>query len=171
VLNRTIWTNNKGFKSHMRDDDGCPYCGQTETMEHLLMFCENYAELQWEDISKYIIQMLRDRLGIDHISIIIHSNQVFFHQENDRIKELYKKDNSTRRFFQALIHETRIDIYFRKVSKPPTEHGIVHKIRRQAHLVSVVKKLVSYLQYIKHPKWSHSIELAKELITAIYNDV
>jgi hypothetical protein len=171
VLNRTIWTNNKAFKSHMRDDDECPYCGRTETMEHLLMFCENYAELQWEDLSKYITQLLRDRLGIDHISINIHLNQVFFHQENDRIKELYKKDKNIRLFFQALIHEIRRDIYYRKNSKPPTEQGIVHKNRRQAHLISVVKKLASYFQYIKHPKLNHSIEMAQELITVISNDV
>jgi len=34
ILNRTIWTNNKAFKSGVTDSPNCERCGETETMEH-----------------------------------------------------------------------------------------------------------------------------------------
>ena len=46
TLNRTIWTNNKAFKSGMREDPDCPYCAEVETMEHLYFGCKLYSELQ-----------------------------------------------------------------------------------------------------------------------------
>ena len=35
ILNRTIWTTNIAFKTGKRDDPGCDWCGDKETMEHL----------------------------------------------------------------------------------------------------------------------------------------
>jgi hypothetical protein len=32
ILNRTIWTNNKAYKSGRRDNPKCDNCNQTETM-------------------------------------------------------------------------------------------------------------------------------------------
>jgi hypothetical protein len=43
ILNRTIWTNNKAFKSGMHTSPLCFPCDETETMEHLLYLCPNYA--------------------------------------------------------------------------------------------------------------------------------
>jgi hypothetical protein len=36
ILNRTTWTNNKAHKSGIRDNPDCDYCGQIETIEHLV---------------------------------------------------------------------------------------------------------------------------------------
>jgi len=41
ILNRTIWTNNKAFKTGKRDDPDCDWCGDRETMEHLLYDCDH----------------------------------------------------------------------------------------------------------------------------------
>jgi hypothetical protein len=41
ILNRTIWTNNKAYKSGARENPDCEYCGQAETMEHLIHDCKN----------------------------------------------------------------------------------------------------------------------------------
>jgi hypothetical protein len=43
VLNRIIWTNNKAFKSRMRNDPNCKRCGCTETIKHLLCKCLHYS--------------------------------------------------------------------------------------------------------------------------------
>jgi hypothetical protein len=43
VHNRTVWTQNKAFKSGMAADATCFRCDETETMEHLLYGCENYS--------------------------------------------------------------------------------------------------------------------------------
>jgi hypothetical protein len=47
ILNRTIWTNNKAFRSKMRNDPNCERCGLTETMEHALCECQHYTQLLW----------------------------------------------------------------------------------------------------------------------------
>jgi hypothetical protein len=44
IFNRTIWTNNKAFKSRKRLKPGCERCGRTETMEHFLCECEYYSK-------------------------------------------------------------------------------------------------------------------------------
>jgi hypothetical protein len=49
ILNRTIWTNNKGFKSGMCTSPLCFRCDEIETMEHLLYLCPNYAEKVWTE--------------------------------------------------------------------------------------------------------------------------
>jgi hypothetical protein len=58
VLNQTVWTNNKAFKSRMRDNPNCERCGLPETMEHMLCECLYYAQLLWirlgEVITKYL---------------------------------------------------------------------------------------------------------------------
>ena len=48
ILNRTTWFNAKAFKSNMREDDNCDKCGQTETIEHIFLDYEGYAESIWE---------------------------------------------------------------------------------------------------------------------------
>ncbi len=42
VLYRTIWTNNKAYKSKMINDPDCERCGGIETMEHVLCQCLHY---------------------------------------------------------------------------------------------------------------------------------
>jgi hypothetical protein len=49
ILNRTIWTNNKSFKSGLSASPQCHRCEEVETMEHLLYLCPNYAEKLWAE--------------------------------------------------------------------------------------------------------------------------
>jgi hypothetical protein len=51
ILNRTIWTNKKAFKSRMRPTPTCDRCERTETMEHLLCECENYSIPLWTKLA------------------------------------------------------------------------------------------------------------------------
>jgi hypothetical protein len=44
ILNRTIWTNNKAFKSGLADSPTSHQCDETETMEHLVYSCPIYSE-------------------------------------------------------------------------------------------------------------------------------
>jgi hypothetical protein len=56
-LNRTVWTNNKVYKSRIRADPNCERCSEVETTEHLLCKCMHYSQLIWihlgEVITKY----------------------------------------------------------------------------------------------------------------------
>jgi hypothetical protein len=88
VLNRTIWTNNKVFKSKMGEDPNCERYGLIETMEHALCECLHYAQLLWirlgEVITKYLNSVSRDYVlkveynqlniiyNVPHPSLLIH---------------------------------------------------------------------------------------------------
>jgi hypothetical protein len=85
---RMIWTNNKAFKSKMRNDPNCERCGLTETMEHALCECLHYAQLLWirlgEIITRYLNSTSREYVqkveytqlniiyNVPHPSILIH---------------------------------------------------------------------------------------------------
>ncbi len=45
VLKRTVWSNNKAFKSRTRLDPYCEQCGYNGTVEHLLCVCMNFSQL------------------------------------------------------------------------------------------------------------------------------
>ncbi len=60
ILNRTVWTNNKAYKSRMRPDLNCDRCGKPETMEHLLCEYENYSEPLWGKLADALTQLFND---------------------------------------------------------------------------------------------------------------
>jgi hypothetical protein len=56
ILNRTVWKNNKGFKSGLCVSPQCFRCDDIETMEHLLYMCPNYAEKLWAEFRHMLTQ-------------------------------------------------------------------------------------------------------------------
>jgi hypothetical protein len=54
ILNLTIWTQNKAFKSGMAAEPTCFRCEEVETMEHLLYGCENYSAKVWAMAGKVL---------------------------------------------------------------------------------------------------------------------
>jgi hypothetical protein len=65
ILNCTTWTNNKAFKSGKRDNPNCDYCGQPETIEHLLHNCEEYSAEVWTELGHSLIAALTTHSGND----------------------------------------------------------------------------------------------------------
>ena len=79
TLNRTIWTRNKAMKSNTRDDANCPFCGHTETMEHLLADCTSYSTPRWEHLTTILQTSLRDILKDPTVSTPITYKNIFYH--------------------------------------------------------------------------------------------
>ena len=49
------------------------------------------------------------------------------------------------------------------MSHPPDQPGEVNPIRRKAHLMANVKKVISYMEYVGTKKWKTGIEAGKLL--------
>ncbi len=63
ILNRTIWTQNKAFKSGRATDAKCFRCEEVETMEHLLYCCEHYSAKIWDLTGKSLTLALSHHSG------------------------------------------------------------------------------------------------------------
>jgi hypothetical protein len=163
VLNRTIWTNNKAFKSKMRNDPNCERCGLTETMEHALCECLHYAQPLWirlgEVITRYLNSTSREYVprveytqlniiyNVPHPSILIHIH-----------------DKLSRNTLLVLMQEMKRDIIFPRMSLPSSARQISDPQRLDAHLHSTLHRLHSYLQYIGLLKYVKVLKIIRSMI-------
>jgi hypothetical protein len=158
-----IWTNNKAFKSKMRNDPNCEQCGLTEMMEHALCECQHYAQLLWirlgEVTTKYLNSVSREYVpkveytqlniiyNVPHLSILIHV-----------------RDKLTRNVFLLLTQEIKRDIIFRRMNLPPSARMITEPQRLAAHLNSTLNRLHSYLQSIGLAKYVNALTMMRKMI-------
>ena len=170
TLNRTLWTNNKAFKSGIHKIPLCPYCEHVETMEHLLADCDTYSGQRWENLFRAMTLAMRDFTSFSSASVLITYRSIFFHQEISNLKS-YKLTHQVRQAIPLLIHETRRHIYSRRISsvidtetpRTITIHTII------AHNALVTNKVISYLKYISYMKWKDAIRFLT-LVSDYVND-
>jgi hypothetical protein len=106
VLNRTIWTNNKVFKSRRHPDPGCERCGKTETMEHLLCECEYYSELLWDRLSSILTELFNST-SIDRVPRVeLGQSNIIYNIPHPSIL-LHIPDKTTRNTLLLLVQEVK----------------------------------------------------------------
>ncbi len=163
VLNRTIWTNNKAFKSKMREDPNCERCGLTETMEHALCECLHYAQLLWirlgEIITKYLNSVSRD-----YVPKVEYSQLNIIYNVPHPSLLIHVRDRLSRKTLLTLTQEMKRDIIFRRMNLPPSARAITDPQRLAAHLNLTLCRLHSYLQYIGLAKYAKALEMIHKMI-------
>jgi len=146
VLNRTIWTNNKAFKSGMVDSPNCERCGEIETMEHLILNCDHYSALLWEELSTSFKLAIQTMVGHDIACINLTPREIIFNAPHPSII-LHIPDKTSRLVLIMLVQEIRRNIIFRRMNLTGSDANITPLIRIQAHLLASIQKLRSYLEY------------------------
>jgi hypothetical protein len=58
IRNRTVWTNNKRFKSRMRPDPNCEGCAEKEKQLNTFFECSHYSQLIWIRLVDLAMQVL-----------------------------------------------------------------------------------------------------------------
>ena len=146
VLNRTLWTNNKAFKSGMRDSPDCKFCGQIETQEHLLFQCEHYSSKLWDELGRVLTTALA-QLNNEYVPRVQFTPaHIVFNKQHPSIM-LHVKDPIGIKILILLVQETKREIYFRNQTTPHLRPIPVHRTRILAHLLSITKKLKQLLLY------------------------
>jgi len=147
ILNRTIWTNNKAFKSKIMDTPLCTLCPETETMEHLLMECQHYSAIVWKEISQLLTKTAADEVQHEVSTINLTPREIIYNAPHPSIL-LHFKNAQARQTILHYIQETKRDIIYRRMNIRESQLGKkVPQIRIQAHILSTLKKLEMLLEY------------------------
>jgi hypothetical protein len=155
---RTIWTNNKAYKSRMRPDPYCERCKKVETMEHLLCECEFYSEPLWGKLAESLTMLLND-ISIDDVPRVeLGQTNIIFNIPHPSLI-LHIQDKPSRNAILLLIQEVKRDIIYRRMNLPPSAQRVPDPRRLAAHLDSTIRRLRSYLQYIGLMKYKKAADL------------
>ncbi len=147
MLNRTIWTNNKAFKSRMSNDPNCEQCRQTETIKHLLCECLHHSQLLWIQLGEIITQYLNS-ISTHYVPRVEYSQLNVIYNVSHPSLLLYIHDKLTRNAFLILTQEIKRDIIYRRMNLLPSVRQITNPQRLAVHLDSTICRLHSYFQYI-----------------------
>jgi len=169
ILNRTIWTQNKAFKSGMAPDACCYRCDEVETMEHLLYACENYSAKIWDLAGRALTLAISGHTG-DYIPMIdLTPLEITYNKPHPSIL-LHVRDGTTRKVLILFLQEVKRDIIYRHAQlKQPRRREELHP-RIQAHLLSVIRKIRSLLEYQGVLKYTDSLSLLQRLSHTITNN-
>jgi hypothetical protein len=162
ILNRTIWTNNKAFKSRSRPDPFCERCKKVETMEHLLCECEFYSELLWDKLAEGLTMLLNDVSGDRVPRLELGQTNIIFNIPHPALL-LHVHDKASRNAILLLVQEVKRDLIYRRMNLPPSAQQITDTRRLVAHLDSTIRRLHSYLQYIGLLKYKKAAEMLLRL--------
>jgi hypothetical protein len=146
VLSRTIWTQNKAFKSVRALDALCYRCEEIETMEHLLYCCEHYSAKIWDLAGKLLTLALSHHSGEYIPAVVLTPLEIVFNKPHPSIL-LHISDATTRKVLIIFLQEIKHDIIYRRAQlQEPRRLEELHP-RIQAHLISVINKISSLLEY------------------------
>ena len=164
VLNRTIWTNNKAYKSGLTQSPNCDRCGQTETMEHLLHDCEYYSTPLWEEVGAMITAGIQERKGEEVARMALTAREIIFNAPHPSLK-VHVLDSNARKAVLLLIQEVKRSIVHKRMN-PTTRHNQpTPRARLQAHLLATACKIKSYLQYIGTSDYNEAALLMEAMIS------
>jgi hypothetical protein len=162
ILNRTIWTQNKAFKSGRATDAKCFRCDNIETMEHLLYCCEHYSAKVWDLTGKSLTLALSHHSGEYIPAVVLTPLEIIFNKPHPSIL-LHVPDATTRKVLILLFQEIKRDIIYRRSQlQEPRRREELHP-RIQAHLVSVINKITSLLEYQGTVQFSDGLSFLKRL--------
>jgi hypothetical protein len=162
ILNRTIWTQNKAFKSGRATDAKCYRCENIETMEHLLYCCEHYSTKVWELLGRSLTLALSHHSGEYIPAVVLTPLEIIFNKPHPSIL-LHISDTTTRKVLILLLQEIKRDIIYRRAQlQEPRCHEELQP-RIQAHLVSVINKITSLLEYQGTVQFSDGLSFLKRL--------
>jgi hypothetical protein len=145
ILNRTIWTNRKAFRSRLADSASCDRCEEEETMEHLLSGCENYSAVVWREFSTLITITLAHIAG-HPVARMDHTRKEIIYNLPHPSIVLYISDPPSRIVLLHLVQEIKHDIIHRRMNIT-LPRGPIPLLRIHAHLLSVITKVASQMDY------------------------
>jgi hypothetical protein len=162
ILNRTIWTQNKAFKSGQVPDVLCYRCEEVETMEHLLYSCEHYSAKIWDLAGKALILAISHHFGDYVPALVLTLLKIVFNKPHPSIL-LHITDATTWKVLILFLQEIKRNIVYRQAQlQEPRRREELHP-RIQAHLGFVINKVSALLEYQGTLQFSDGLTFLKRL--------
>ena len=166
VLNRTIWTNNKAFKSGVSNTDACTHCEEPETMEHLIYGCAHYSALVWREFSTLLTEAVKQySLYPDIPRMNFTPLEIIFNHPHPSIL-LHVSSKRTRLNILHLVQEIKRDIIYRRMNMTGTGNPVPQQ-RIHAHILSIIKKHTALMEYQGFTEETDLMKLMQALIENI----
>ncbi len=166
ILNRTIWTNNKAYKSGRRDNPNCDNCDQTETIEHLIYGCEEYSADLWTELGQSLTHA-HTRKAIPTIQFT--PLEIIYNKIHPSVK-LHIKEKLIQSIVAHLMQEIKRDIIYRRMNSNANQRER-NLTRIRAHLLSTVRNMISLLEYQGTKNHQESLNFLTLLETSINDRV
>jgi hypothetical protein len=167
VLNRTIWTNKKAYCSGIAENATCNRCEEEETMEHLLYGCKNYSAVIWREYSTLITNTLA-HIADHPIARMDHTpKEIVFNLPHPSIA-LYIPDPPSCTIWLHLVQEIkRSMVHLRMTITSP--RGPIPQLRIHAHLLSVIYKVASQMEYQGSKPQSDMMHMMQIMVGSLQN--
>ncbi len=115
-------------------------------MEHLLYCCEHYSAKVWDLTGKSLTLALSHHSEESIPAVVLTPLEIVFNKPHPSIL-LHVPDATTRKVLILLFQKIKRDIIYRRAQlQEPRRREELHP-RIQAHLVSVINKITSLLEY------------------------
>jgi hypothetical protein len=171
ILNRTVWTNNKAYKSGLQPTPACEYCGDIETMEHLLYLCPNYSATVWQETSSLFTSLSSHLVGHEVAAIHLTPREIIYNAPHPSLL-LHVKDKSLCRSLLLTVQEIKRNLIYRRMNiRESCKNRPMPRIRVVAHIISVIKKILAMYQYKNILTNKSSIAMLQNMESLLQNSV
>jgi hypothetical protein len=131
-------------------------------MEHLLYCCEHYSAKVWELLGRSLTLALSHHSGEYIPAVVLTPLEIIFNKPHPSIL-LHISDNTTRKVLILLLQEIKRDIIYRRAQLQEPRRREELQPRIQAHLVSVINKIISLLEYQGTVQFSDGLSFLRRL--------
>jgi hypothetical protein len=115
-------------------------------MEHLIYLCPNYAEKLWAEFGLALTQSIAQFTKEYTARIELTPKEIIYSKPHPAIL-LRISDKLVQYCILVMVQEIKRNIIFRRMQLTEPTRLEVPKIKLQAHLLSVIQKLISLLEY------------------------
>ncbi len=139
-------------------------------MEHLIYLCPSYAEKLWAEFGSALTQTITQFTNEYTARIELTPKEIIYNRPHPAIL-LRIPDKLVRFCILVLVQEIKRNIIFRRMQITEPSRQEVPRLRLQAHLLSVIRKLISLLEYQGIVQNNTPISFLTALTTVISSNV
>ena len=132
-------------------------------MEHLLYDCTYYSAPLWDELGAMLTAGIQARKGEDIARITLTPREIVFNAPHPSLK-LHVPDDDARKTILLLVQEVKRSIIHKRMNPTARHNEPTPLARLQAHLLTTVRKVQSYIRYLGTSNYTEAALLMNAMI-------